>query len=91
VALLCPTRACLSFLFPFNAAEWSNWLWKKGINCLSVASFYPRHRQLWERGQPKAKIVGGLSFAYFSLAVKEKYDGFSSLALKQQIASLHSQ
>jgi len=45
---------------------------EKGLNCLSEASFYPRHRQLCERGKPQAKIVGGLSFASFSLAAKEK-------------------
>jgi len=45
---------------------------KKVINCLSGASFYNRLRQLLNRGKPKAKFSGGLSFASLSLAGKEK-------------------
>jgi hypothetical protein len=45
---------------------------KKITNCLSETSFCDRLRQLLNRGQPKAKFSGGLSFAYFALAGKEK-------------------
>jgi len=37
----------------------------KATNCLSEASFCGRLRQLLERGKPKAKFLGGLSFVTF--------------------------
>jgi len=44
---------------------------KEGSNCQSKASFWTRRRQMHKQEKPQAKVAGGISFALFSLAVKE--------------------
>jgi len=52
---------------------------EKVTNCLSEASFCGRLRQLLNRGKPRAKFLGGLSFASISLAGKEKKNSYDKV------------
>ena len=55
---------------------------KKGLNCLSEASFLDPPQAIARARGAVGQIVGGFSFAYFSLAAKEKYESHINILLE---------